>query len=177
MLPQSAINITNRVHELVEKANQKYNANIPKLNVTFDIRGKKVAGMAYYRSNKVSFNMFYINNMPAEEFDSTVIHEVAHIVTRTVFPNARQSHGPEFKSVDLALGGRGTRCHNYNSIITQTIGTSERKTKTHTRMKVDCVCSSYVLGPNQSSKLRRNPGYYRCSKCKTNLKPTGVWVV
>lgn len=46
-----------------------------------------------------------------KDFRDTVLHEIAHIVTRHVNPQRVKPHGTEWKSVATRLGAKPDRCH------------------------------------------------------------------
>ena len=99
--------------EFIDKWNSEQNANIPYIKHKFDLRGK-VAGQFWYSTSSSWFRW----NLPVAEQNSddylvqTVGHEVAHHITRTVYPHAT-SHGWEWKNVMRQLGLEPARYHNY----------------------------------------------------------------
>jgi len=48
--------------------------------------------------------------MDHERFHETVIHEYAHFVNHLF---GHEGHDRLFYAIDVILGGKGTRCHNY----------------------------------------------------------------
>lgn len=100
-----------RVAEVEAKARAMYPAyaSRPRVGVIFKYRGQ-AAGHADYRGNVIM-----LNSGQAVQSDAigrlTVPHEVAHLVCRHLYPMAR-SHGREWRSICLALGGDGKRCYN-----------------------------------------------------------------
>lgn len=101
-----------RVKELVQKANQLYNIQLPKVEVSFDLRGR-AAGQAYRKFNRygVRFNRDMIMNSGYDHIlNDTASHEVAHIVG--FYTGRDRAHGVYWRSVCRALGGSGERCHS-----------------------------------------------------------------
>lgn len=95
-----------------------------------------------------------------EQYEQTFAHEMAHIVCQLIWPMRNIGHGEEWKLMMRKIGYPAERCH--------AIDMAERMPDRWT--KIDCECGREVqLGPIQSKKLRRIPGYYRC-KCGRLLK-------
>lgn len=153
--------IITEVKRVVELANKKYKTKIDVPEVEFFNKGRR-AGYAIPGLNKLGFNVVLAKENAAI-FHETVIHEVAHIVVTKVYPWAKQAHGPEFKAVDVSLGGRGTRCHSYDV-------SSVKVKKTITRYECKCGCKEphYV-----TKKVAARAWGYRCKVCNENLSYTG----
>lgn len=149
-----------KVHEVVALANRKFNIDLPMPTVEFFTKGRN-AGWAAEKRNTLSFNITLAAHNP-DTFYQTVIHEVAHLVTWRVYPRAKQNHGPEFKYVDVALGGRGKRCHSYD------VSVSKVK-RSYTRYVCACDCKEHYL----TAKVAAQASSYRCRKCNTRLTNTG----
>ena len=86
--------LTLQTAEICEKARQVFGARLanwatPK--VEFFNRGA-TAGKAWRLENKVAFNEAIAEHNGLDEFHNTVIHEVAHKVVHTLYPNAK-AHG------------------------------------------------------------------------------------
>ena len=84
-----------------------FTINMPE--VDFDISSIKIAGRAY-GSRKISFNPQYFSQ--ADFWNTVIGHEVAHIVTKIVYPNAKQAHGPEFRYVMRVFGLNDSTYHS-----------------------------------------------------------------
>lgn len=149
-----------KVKEVTLQANEKFDLGMPVPIVRFFNKGR-VAGRAYYSLHLVEFNEVLAKHNP-EKFYETVIHEVAHLVTRKLFPRAKQAHGPEFKAVDTALGGRGTRCNSYDTSVSKV-------TKTYTRYVCKCACKEHTVTKRVASQASR----FYCKSCKAYLTYTG----
>jgi SprT protein len=121
---------------------------------------RSVAGCAYtgkFKRIELSEQLF-LENIESF-FENTIPHEVAHILTEILYPNAKQDHGPEWKSVMRELGIEPVRCHNYDT----------SSCYNDTRIRYNCVCSTHHL----LSKIRHNKAKlgteYSCGTCKTRL--------
>ena len=130
--------------------------------VSFRTDMKGIAGLAYCYNNKrieLSEQLFLEN---IEEFLSdTIPHEVAHILTAILYPDAKQDHGPEWKSIMRKLGVNPRRCHKYD--ITSCF-------KSKDRIKYTCACDNYT---HMLSKIRHERvkigTIYRCNTCDNRL--------
>ena len=101
--------IRSKAARLIDKANKMFKTNIKHPKVIFYDKGTN-AGWAESVSNVLAFNEILAEENPTE-FKDIVIHEVAHIVTDNIFPNALRTHGKEFQVICRALGGTGEASH------------------------------------------------------------------
>ena len=70
-----------------------------------------IAGYAYRWEKRVEFNLRFAEE---QDFETTIMHELAHIVQYEVYPFAKQAHGPEFKSIMKTMGFSDRTYHSYN---------------------------------------------------------------
>lgn len=143
------------IAELTEAVNKTFNIKFKEPAVLF-FEHRTIAGKANYQEHSVYFNRIL---MVQEGFHNTVVHEVAHLVTGTLFPDAKQHHGPEFKNVMRALGGIPSTYHSYDVEPT--------KRRTVTRHVATCGCMEHLLTPQASKKA------WKCKKCNANITLTG----
>lgn len=137
-------------------------------NVSVGFYSKGTAAGLAHRSGHVEFNEVLMARHP-EDFDVTIIHEVAHIVTFKVFPNAKQAHGPEFKRVMRMLGvDNPTRCHSYD-----VSGLIRRKTVKRFEYVCEHGCT-HGLTIHRHKTIESGMVRYRCAKHGTYIKFTGV---
>lgn len=119
--------------------------------IAYNLRGR-VAGRAYWNTWFIKLNAGLLNRNVEEILGRTLGHEYAHLITHMVYTKARQSHGPEFKSVCRALGISDKRCHSMD--------TSETKVRKVTdTMVVDYECSE--CGHKIQFSLRRHNALYK----------------
>lgn len=124
-----------------------------------------VAGKAHYFDWKVSYNEVIAQTNGLDKFDNTVIHEVAHLVVKKLYPLAKP-HGWEFKQVMRTLGGSGERCHNYD--------VSAVKTTLARNYVWACGCQKHNVTSRKHTNMMRRPGSYRCKKCGVAVKFVGT---
>jgi SprT protein len=84
------------------------------LQVSYRTDLKKTAGLAYLRLNKVEFSSQLLIENSESFLKSTVPHEVAHIITKILYPRSKQNHGPEWKNVMMMLGAEPKTYHSYD---------------------------------------------------------------
>jgi predicted SprT family Zn-dependent metalloprotease len=108
------------------------------------------AGTASYRKNEITLSLpFFADDA---NFDShlfeTVTHEAAHLVVGMEGRNGKP-HGPQFRKVHRAMGGKGERTHD----MALAEGFTKRKRKPRTEAPCGCGCGEMMkLGPVQLKK-------------------------
>jgi SprT protein len=159
--------VRQRVKELTEQVRSTY----PSLSqfcvptVNFTVKGT-YGGRAIYMGHIVDFNkQLMLENW--DDFDNTVIHEVAHLAAKALHGLKRiRPHGPEWKSVFIRLGGNGRRCHSYD-----TSSTKIQRTK-YTYVCPNCN-KTYHVGTKIHNKISILGRVYRC-KCKGAIEFLGI---
>lgn len=153
--------IVSRVHFYISEANKIWNQKLDMPEVTFYTKGAS-AGLAKFISHELSFNEVLAKEN-TDTFENTIIHEVAHLVTFRVYPNAKQKHGPEFREVCQTLGGSGNTYHTYDV-------SSVAIKRTKTRYIYVCRDCSFKY---ELTKQKHDKAYlYRC-KCNGVISFTG----
>ena len=113
MLATRKAEVLAKVAELTQLANIRYNMQLPKVAVHFDLHGR-AAGMACHKWGAYIMR-FNVGMMEGDGWDhlinDTVPHELAHIVC-FVNPRLGRAHDLGWKSVCVTLGGNGKRCHD-----------------------------------------------------------------
>lgn len=113
-----------KCNEVVALAKSKYNVDLSKVAITFNLKGR-VAGWAcargsfFARTYQVKFNHDMITRgdpeVLADMINDTVPHELAHIVC-FINPVLGKNHDYGWASVCRALGGTGNRTHD-NEVV------------------------------------------------------------
>ena len=147
-----------RIHELAKERFTRYLRNRPEVK-TF--RNSRTAGRAWSGRNWVEFNLDNAELSPYEEFVDTIIHEIAHIVNDTIYPLAKQSHGPEFKFVCRVLGGSGDTYHDH-------AGTPPKRKHFKTEYLLRCGCRSHWISARQKNKMDAG-AKYKCLVCDESI--------
>lgn len=164
-----------KLRECIAAAEHKYNTTVPFPTVRYDLRGTK-AGWAQYSTWTVSFNAILLAENFEAFLEDTVPHEMAHLITDLVFPEAHQRgtptytvrgirrgkrspHGEAWKSVMRTLGADPVRCHNYN--------VENARVREKVSYDYKCLCCGEVLkfGPKQHAKQTAMPNFYTHRFC------------
>ncbi len=139
------------------------------LLVTWEVKGARVAGLAYIGRNKVGFNPDYIGQ--SDFWITTVKHEVAHHIQKWVYPNARQAHGPEFRRIMQVLGAPDRSRH---SMTTERLE-SLREKKLENSFDYYCPHCNKELSVSPVVHRRIQSGSHRyhisCAKIHGQTKP------
>jgi len=92
--------------------------NVPIPTYDFQCRGINTAGhyQPKWNGNKatVMINLAYYHGGNTSNLEQTIAHEIAHHITKCIYPKAIQWHGPEFKSVMQSIGFNGSTYHSMN---------------------------------------------------------------
>lgn len=113
--PEIKKRIEDKILETYLLAQKQFNKSFDLCKLSIENLGSRVRGLAYSGQNLIKINSVYLNES-AEHcegvINTTVPHEIAHLITDNLFPNAKQAHGPEWKSVMIKLGLPPVRCHS-----------------------------------------------------------------
>lgn len=123
--------------------------------LSFELNSSRVAGQALLRGWKIKINPEFLEQYPDQVISRTVPHEVAHLVAFNVYPHAKQSHGPEWKSVAVKLGTEPTRCHSMHL--------PEKQPHTYI-----CSCQKFHVSNLIHRKIQNGQRRF-CLKCKKDL--------
>lgn len=178
MLDQAAKKqIVDKVHECIATVEKKYKVTFKKPLITFNVRGT-CGGRAHYGMWKVDFNPILAKDNLQTYLDDVVPHEVAHLATWLVYPNAlkrgfgqkRRPHGAEWASIMVALGADPKRTHSMD--------TTEARVRTKVTYSYKCSgCGhEFQLGPKRHAKFQRGVTFWHpeCGKEKGKLVPVAA---
>lgn len=152
--------------EIWDKANKLFNLKNKALPVIGFFSKSGIAGKAHYAEHLVKFNeILALEN--SDTFETTIAHELAHLVTGQLYPNAKQHHGPEFKAVMERLGYDPRTYHSYD---TKSVSTKRVK------IRYEYVCTTcgktYEVAKPTHLKAQSSIGRYVCT-CNSPIKFTG----
>ena len=154
--------VMNKLEKLFDYGNQLFPTGKLKLDdfdVRFTLRGA-TAGKANYSKRTLWFHP-EIMKRNSDEYEQTIIHEVAHLYQRKLYPTSNP-HGREWKRIARKLGYTGERCHSYD-----TSGLGRVKTRYIYKCK-ECGME-YKLTKHKHQHAWR----YACGKCMNKLQFTG----
>lgn len=147
-------------HFWIDLANEVLKSNMPYPKVSVDKRGT-VAGTAYTYSWKIRYNPVLARENWDKFRDTTVPHEVAHLVADGHFGKPC-GHGREWKWVMSHVFNREpTRCHSYD-----VTNARARKVK---RYSFQCGCRIVTVGPKRFRQIMTLGCEIYCLKCKVVL--------
>ncbi len=102
-----------KTHKAWENYSKTFNLERLKMpEIRIINKPKSVAGTAF-RSHKVEFNLPYCI-LAKESYKEIIYHELAHIIQFSLFPTAKQAHGPEFRYILQSQGFAGKTYHYYS---------------------------------------------------------------
>lgn len=151
-----------RITAATEKLNRVWGKSIAVPKVEFVHGNDRVAGEAYYRSHKIVINTRFLTHDVFFDYSQggeTCEHEVAHLFTKVLFPNAKQAHGPEFRRVMNSLGLTGRTRHSMHL-------PDAKKKETFT---YKCQCRTVELSKIRHNKMVRGVQKYICMDCRKDL--------
>jgi len=127
--------------------------------VTFKVSARmtRSAGNARPAKGLVTLSLpFFSNPDNAGEFENTVTHEIAHILspsTRQYPGQRRDPHGPHWKAMHRRLGGTGEVYHRMD--------VADGYRQQRTQVPCSCGCGQPMnLGPTQAKRARAGTRYY-----------------
>jgi len=130
--------------------------------IEFDLLGR-CAGRAYCRENRIRLNPVLLLENQTDFIERTVPHEVAHLLTCTLYlgPARIKPHGPEWKSVMLALGLKPVRCHSYD--------TANARVRRPRWFIYCCRCRAIreLLRPH--NRIQGGEHFYTCNHCNSRF--------
>ena len=154
--------ITNRIQNIVNDCFMRGLGFVPAHRIVYRTIGRGTAGLAVYHNNTLIFDPFFIENNLESYLARTVPHEVAHLICKLRYPNAKQGHGPEWRSIMNLLGAEETRCHSYS--IVNAPGTHARN------HKYTCACAGRVFSlTTRLHNAIEKGNTRRCRACSTTL--------
>lgn len=125
----------------------------------------KTLGKFYHYSNRITYNPGMFNVMFDHMHSNTVPHEVAHLVVAKLYPNAKQAHGPEFRSVAARLGCTDTKA---KAQLSQ--AGVESFIESGKYVPYNCGCKdTKIMTRIQAAKMRAGRSMYTCKSCNQRI--------
>lgn len=164
-----------KLRECIAIANKRYNINLKFPTVVYQKRGT-TAGTATYSTWTIDINPILLVENFDDMLNNTVPHELAHLITDTVYPEAhergpmqltrrgwkrgkRSPHGTEWQSVMRVLGCNPSRTHSYD------VTNARTREKVSYDYKCNCCGTILKMGPKRHATEQRMPGHYTHSSC------------
>lgn len=113
-------------------------------------RVKRYPGSKYTLSMEFSKN--FVETSSDDLVKEVVIHELAHAIVNSLYPDERVGHGPRFKDMYFALGGTGA-AKGAKTMIEENVEEVDRI------YKYTCYCSKckkFIGGYKRAGKVIKN---------------------
>lgn len=168
--------VTAKLQSGIDTLNKHYKLQLTMPRVTYKLRGA-TAGKADYRAWHIMLNAVLLMQNLDDFIARTVPHELAHLGTDKVYPDAhasrivwtragrpkrakRELHGSRWQEVMRVLGVQdSTRCHKYNV-------TDVKRKKARYEYRCTGCQSILSMGPKLHAQLGRNPASRWHRGCK-----------
>lgn len=168
--PEVKMRVIDKLKAVIKLAEAHYGKALPFPNVIYKLRGR-VAGYATFGTWTIDLNAALLMQNVDKFIESTVPHEMAHLVCDRVYPEAhrptgsftitrrgirrpkRETHGPQWREIMRVMGVVDiTRCHSYDTSDTKVM-------KSNSRIHPwGCPCGKeFMLSPKMAEQLRANP--------------------
>lgn len=163
MPPQAIIEISERIIDRVAQSRalalQLFGIDLQEWSVSCDLRGM-AAGQVLVHTRLIRFNPQIAAAQPEAFLQTTIAHEIAHVVCHLLHGREARPHGPEWRRICIALGGSGERCHHFSATPVRRV----------TRYQYACGCRTWAITSVRVRKIRRGMRY-QCRDCGQPLKP------
>lgn len=159
------LRIGRKVLECLRKAEMRWGRDFPVPEIDYTLMGK-ASGQANSISWVIRLNSILLLENLEDMINSTVPHEVAHLIAHAVYGNKIQSHGAEWVYVMELFRVEPERCHRYDT------SNCTRKRFKHTYIcacQVDGKNKEWELGPKRHRKQQAVPETYYCPTCRAFL--------
>ena len=148
-----------RIDELLGKAEKVFSQRLISPTLDINLKGT-VSGKANTTLNTIYLNWDLFKKNVEDFLENTIPHEFCHLLTKKLYPSAKQSHGPEWKAVMRWMGYEPIRCHNYDL--------NHLQRRTVKKITYKCNCRTIELSLIRHNKIRNGRIYY-CTICKSRL--------
>ena len=159
--------IIDLVEETIKKSEKIYSRKFDRVPVKFDLKGATAGQYRFIRGSNNSdgscfrFNLDIAKENGENEYKSTVVHEVAHHIARSLAKGKYiKPHGREWKSIMGNLGLPAVRCHSY---------TVPEKTRKLKYFDYECDCMVHNVSSILHNRMKKGQVRH-CKKCKSNLR-------
>ena len=165
---QRAVTIMNAVLDQARSIWKSHAHLIKNLDLDWEVKAASTSGMAWKRKGLISLNPDYIGQ--DRFWNNTIKHEVAHHLQFWIYPNAKQSHGVEWRHIMTRLGGSTDARH---CMTTPRLEVKKEKREANL---VDYVCPTcakpFKITLHRHNKIRRGTRYYcRSTRCRIANQP------
>ena len=170
--PKKTARVKAEIERCSKIASTRFGVDIDPTVIYDHPRGEqRQAGEAFYDSQKLYFNPWYLENEPDLLITRTVPHEFAHLVVRKLQEQEKLGwkidvHGPHFRKVMTAFGvprDQQTAKHEFDPLVLPMY-------QNHFLYKCTKCGHRHIVKEAQHERLTENPARYRCVKCASTLE-------
>lgn len=156
----------NRTDALLRRAAIHFSSAMPRVDIRFDLRGQSAGMVCFSIGAKpvIRYNALLLAENDRRFLDTTVPHEVAHVVSRTLHGPTIRPHGAEWRQVMSFFGVDSRRCHDYDI--------SRARTRQMRRFDYQCACRAHRLTSIRHNRVIAGQ-VYLCRHCGTRLEAIG----
>lgn len=162
--PELHARVNSTVQSCIKKIlGQSYELHVP---VSYRKDMVRVAGRAFMTSKKIELNeQLFLGNVDTF-FSRTIPHEAAHLITKILYPKAKQAHGPEWRNVMNRLGVEDVkRCHSYDT-------SALVKSRVYEKFTYSCACERKLSLTKIIHNKIQNGSHRACIHCKVRVMYT-----
>ncbi|MCU7848163.1 MAG: SprT-like domain-containing protein [Candidatus Thiodiazotropha sp. (ex Lucinoma kastoroae)] len=159
---QLQLRVTERTQQLLQVAESYFNISIQQPLIRFNLKGKTAGMILFPRQGSctIRYNLSLLNRYGEAFINTTVPHEISHLIARTLHGPKIKPHGIEWKEIMKRFGASPNRCHNFST--NQTEGRNMRY------FDYRCDCRSHRLSAIRHNRIQDGV-IYLCQKCGTRL--------
>lgn len=157
-----------QTHVYIRQAEQLLNIKSKPLEISFNLKGRSAGMYRVYRHRfrqrrEIRYNSHIFSKYFADNFTTTVPHEVAHYVSDIVYGLKNiKPHGREWKEIMQLFGANASVTANYDL--------SGIPLKKRTLYSYQCNCREHQLSAIRHNRIKNNRSHYYCSYCKSGLR-------
>lgn len=117
----------------------------------------------FRQRREIRYNPYIFAKYFADNFATTIPHEVAHYVSDIVYGLKNiKPHGKEWKEI--------MRLFDADASVTADYDLAGIPLKKQTMYTYKCDCRDHQLGAVRHNRIRKNRGQYFCRYCKSTLR-------
>lgn len=147
------------IKDYLAKAESFYGREFETPTVEFGLRGS-TSGRAYYLRNLILLNRQLFHENQNKFLTNTIPHELAHLISFTLYGQAGMGHKLHWKNVMRVLGVQASRCHCYQTTPARVV---KRK------FGYTCSCQRVRhLTAIKHNRILRGTNYI-CRICRTKI--------
>ncbi|MCU7931782.1 MAG: SprT-like domain-containing protein [Candidatus Thiodiazotropha sp. (ex Codakia rugifera)] len=154
--------VTERSGQLIQLAENYFNQTIQWPLIRFDLKGKAAGMILFPRQGSctIRYNLPLLNRYGEAFINTTVPHEISHLIARNLHGPNIKPHGLEWKEIMKLFRASPNRCHNFN--------TDQAEGRNIRYFDYRCDCRSHSLSAIRHNRIQDGV-IYLCQKCGTRL--------